>query len=136
LNSNGEEVAMTDSNRPTHEVAGATPPGRGEQTHEVMQADASRPITGPGSTNTLAAGGGLEVPGREPHPHALTHETLAHEPSPGERDPGTLTMREPGAIGTASGAQLPQGDARAWLSDDDAEEMRRDGGGLSNKRTR
>jgi hypothetical protein len=101
-----------------------------------MQADASRPVTGPASTNTLAAGGGLEVPGREPHPYAVKHETLSHEPIPGERDPGTLTAREPGAIGTLSGAQLPQTDARASLSEDDIEELRRDGGGLSRKRKR
>jgi hypothetical protein len=127
---------MADSNRPTHEVSGATPPGRGEQTHDVMQADASRPVTGPASTDTLAAGGGLEVPGREPHPYALGHETLSHEPIPGERDPATLTAREPGAIGTASGADLPTADPRASLTEDDLEELRRDGGGLSRKRTR
>ena len=127
---------MADSNRPTHEVAGAMPPGGGEQTHQVMQADASRPITGPASTSTLAAGGGLEVPGREPHPYAVDHETLAHEPIPGERDPATLTAREPGAIGTFSGAELPTADPRASLSEDDIEELRRDGGGLSRRRKR
>ena len=127
---------MAHSNRPTHEVEGAVPPGRGEQTHEVMQADASRPVTGPASTNTLAAGGGLEVPGREPHPYVVEHETMSHEPIPGERDPATLTTREPGAIGTLSGSQLPQTDARALLSEDDIEELRRDGGGLSRKRKR
>jgi hypothetical protein len=127
---------MADSNGPTHEIAGAVPPGRGEQTHEVMQADASRPVTGPASTTTLAAGGGLEVPGREPHPYAVAHETLSHEPIPGERDPDTLTAREPGAIGTLSGAQLPHADPRALLTDDEIEEFRRDGGGVSRKRKR
>lgn len=125
---------MADSNRPTHEVTGAMPPGRGEQTHQVMQADASRPVTGPASTATLAAGGGLEVPGREAHPYAVEHETLLHEPIPGERDPATLTTREPGAIGTSSGAELPEADPRASLSEDHIEELRRDGGGLSRKR--
>jgi hypothetical protein len=125
---------MADSNRPTHEVSGAMPPGRGEQTHQVMQADASRPVAGPAGTHTLAAGGGLEVPGREPHPYAVEHETLLHEPIPGERDPGTLTAREPGAIGTLNGAELPKADPRASLSEDDIEELRRDGGGLSRKR--
>ena len=124
---------MAQSNR-IHEVAGAMPPGRGEQTHEVMQADASRPISGPASTNTLAAGGGLEVPGREPHPRIVEHETLSHEPIPGERDPATLTSREPGAIGTLSGAELPPTEARALLSADDIEELRREGGGLSSRK--
>jgi hypothetical protein len=112
------------------------PPGGGEQTHQVMQADASRPVTGPASTNTLAAGGGLEVPGREPYPRVVQHETLSHEPIPGERDPETLTAREPGAIGTLSGAELPRTDAQALLSADDIEELRRDGGGLSSRRRR
>ena len=125
---------MADSDKPTHEVAGATPPGRGEQTHEPMQADASRVVTGPASTDTLSAGGGLEVPGREPHPYAVRHETLLHEPIPGERDPATLTKREPGAIGTLSGAELPPGDPRASLSEDDIDELHREGGGHSHRR--
>ena len=125
---------MADSNRSTHEVTGAVPPGRGEQTHEVMRADASRPVTGPASTDTLAAGGGLEVPGREPHPYAVEHEILSHEPIPGERDPAALTSREPGAIGTLSGKELPAADPRAWLNEDEIEALRRDGGGVSRKR--
>jgi hypothetical protein len=127
---------MADTTRAKDEVAGAVPPGRGEQNHEVMQADALRPVIGPAGTSTLAAGGGLEVPGREPHPYTVQHETLSHEPIPGERDPETLTAREPGAIGTLSGAQLPVGDARALLNDEDIEELWRDGGGLSHKRRR
>ncbi len=127
---------MPDSQKPTDEVAGAAPPGRGEQTHDTMHADASRVVTGPASTPTLSAGGGLEVPGREPHPHTVTDEILAHEPIPGERDPGTLTHREPGAMGTFSGAELPPGDARALLTDDDVDELHRDGGGHSHPRKR
>jgi hypothetical protein len=125
---------MMAEKRRTDEVPGATPPGRGEQNHDVMRADASRRLTGPASTDTLAAGGGLELPGREPDASAVTRETLAHEPIPGERDPGTLTTREPGAMGTASGAERPPADAAASLSADDIEELRRDGGGLSSRR--
>ena len=125
---------MADSTKPTHEVDGATPPGRGEQTHETIQAEASRPVAGPASTGTLAAGGGLEVPGREPHPYVLRHETLAHEPIPGERDAATLTTRQPGGIGTLAGAELPRADANTTLTEDDVEELRREGGGLSRKR--
>jgi hypothetical protein len=124
---------QTDKTRPAREVAGAAPPGRGEQTHQVMQADASRPITGPAATRTLAAGGGLELPGREPHPYAVENETLVHEPIPGERDPETLTSREPGGIGTLSGAELPHVDSRVWLTEEDIEELRREGGGTSRK---
>jgi hypothetical protein len=125
-----EQTAKT---TPAHEVTGAAPPGRGEQTHQVMQADASRPIAGPAATGTLAAGGGLELPGREAHPYAVEHETLQHEPIPGERDPGTLTSREPGGIGTLSGAELPQVDPRAWLTEEDIDELRREGGATSRK---
>ena len=127
---------MADSSKPTHEVAGATPPGRGEQTHATMRGDASRLVIGPASDPTLASGGGLEVPGREPHPDVVQLETLSHEPIPGERDPATLTAREPGAIGTFAGGELPTSDARALLSEDDVEELRRDGGGLSRKHKR
>ena len=127
---------MADSSKPTHEVAGATPPGRGEQTHETMRGDASRLVMGPASAPTLASGGGLEVPGGEPHPDVVQRETLSHEPIPGERDRATLTAREPGAIGTFAGGELPRSDARALLSEDDIEELRRDGGGLSRKHKR
>jgi hypothetical protein len=49
-----------------------------------------RPITGPGSTDTLAASGGLELPAHEAHP-AHVHADVVEEPIPGERDPSTLT---------------------------------------------
>jgi hypothetical protein len=127
---------MSDNQKPTHEVAGAAPPGGGQQTHETMQAEASAVVTGPASTPTLAAGGGLEVPGREPHPYAVTNETLTHEPIPGERDPATLTHREPGAMGTPFGAELPPSDPRALLTDDGVDELHRDGGGHSHRRQR
>ena len=102
----------------------------------MMQGDASRPIVGPAGSHTLAAGGGLEVPGREAHPYVVEHETLLHEPIPGERDPATLTSREPGGIGTLSGAELPSVDPRAGLSEEDIEELRREGGGSARNRKR
>lgn len=72
-----------------------------EQTHETMRASAQRPISGPGATPDIAAGGGLEVPGREPSasevPIVGIDHASAHEPIPGERDPDTLTHREVGA---------------------------------------
>jgi hypothetical protein len=101
-----------------------------------MQANASRPLTGPASTSTLAACGGLDAPGRELHPYAVGHETLSHEPIPGERDRETLTAREPGAMGTFSGAQLPRADPQARLTEDEIEGFRRDGGDVSRKRKR
>src|SRR5262245_19338746 len=125
---------MADKTKPSHEVTGGAPPGQGEQTHEVMQADASRPVAGPAASQTLAAGGGLEIPGREPHPYTVEHETLVHEPIPGERDPETLTSREPGGMGTLSGAELPRVDPHAWLTDEDIDELQREGGGAPRDR--
>ena len=63
-----------------------------------MRDAVQRPITGPGSTDTLAASGGLELPAHVSSPHA-THPVTADEPIPGERDATTLTWRAPGAIG-------------------------------------
>jgi len=66
-----------------------------------------RPIMGPGSTDTLAASGGLELPAHESHP-TPSHATPVAEPIPGERDATTLTWRAPGAIGGRfSGADTP-----------------------------
>ncbi len=63
-----------------------------------MREAAQRPVTGPASTDTLAASGGLELPAHRAH---ATHapETVAKEPIPGERDRSTLTHRQPGSIG-------------------------------------
>ena len=80
-----------------------------EQTHDAMRAAALRPVSGPAATSTLAAGGGLEVPGREPKdievPIVGIDDSSRHEPIPGERDEETLTHREPGAIGGAFNGQ-------------------------------
>jgi len=74
-----------------------------------MHAAALRPVSGPAATRTLAAGGGLEVPGGTPGaadvPSLGMGDTGTHEPIPGERDEQTLTHREPGAIGGAFNGQ-------------------------------
>ena len=72
-----------------------------------MRAAAMRPVTGPASTDTLAANGGLNVPGNDPR--ATTHRDVptaapVHEPIPGEYDRTTATHREPGAMATSFGA--------------------------------
>ena len=49
---------------------------------------------------------------------------------PGERDPSTLTHREPGAIGGQfSGADIPSPNQQEWLDDRTAREHAREGGG-------
>jgi hypothetical protein len=69
-----------------------------------MRVDAMLPIIrGQGSTDVLAAAGGLNVPGGDP---AVTEQlarglaTIAarHEPIPGERDTSNLTRRQRGAM--------------------------------------
>jgi hypothetical protein len=69
---------------------GTTPPGGGRWDHEWMRDAMQRPLTGPASTDTLAASGGLELPAHESHP-APSHADVAAEPIPGERDASTLT---------------------------------------------
>ncbi len=102
-----------------------------------MRAASMRPVSGPASTDTLAASGGTDVPGREPHPELASAALDAHdageatvpEPIPGERDPGNLTQREPGSMGGQfAGADIPAAgggtmDERTML------ERAREGGG-------
>lgn len=120
---------------------GAEPPGRGEQDHNVMRSASMRPITGPGSTDVVAASGGLDVPGREPHPELASRApgsehggdapgvSAPHEPIPGERDPTTLMHREPGAVGSRfAGADVPPPDP-GWLDERTAREHALEGGG-------
>lgn len=82
---------------PTHSLTNVP-----EQTHEAMRASANRPVTGATAMSDRAAGGGLEVPGREPSADdvpivGIDHDSV-HEPIPGERDAATLTHREVGAV--------------------------------------
>jgi hypothetical protein len=108
----------------------AEPPGGGRQDHRAMHVGARRPISGPGSTDTLAASGGLELPGHVPQ--WTDEETIAPvpEPIPGERDPGTLTWREPGAIGGRfSGADNPPSDPSAWMDEETRRQHTIEGGG-------
>jgi hypothetical protein len=116
----------------------AEPPKGGRQDHDVMRAAAMRPISGPASTDTLAAGGGLDVPGREPHPELATAGSGGdaarlqdcHERIPGERDATTLTHRESGAIGGQfAGADIPAPDPSSWMDERTAFEHAREGGG-------
>lgn len=53
-----------------------------------------------------------------------------HDPIPGERDPGNLTRREPGAVsGQFAGADIPPSDHQDWLDEVTAIEHAREGGG-------
>ena len=49
---------------------------------------------------------------------------------PGERDPTTLTHREPGTMGGQfAGADVPSPDPKNWLDEPTAREHTREGGG-------
>jgi hypothetical protein len=108
-----------------------------------MREAAQRPVSGPAATDDLAAGGGLEVPGREPHVvPAAEHPPVPErrEPIPGERDadppsPGgfggaSTHKREPGAIGGQfNGADIPPPRRSDWLDERTAFERAWEGGG-------
>ena len=60
----------------------------------------------------------------------------AHEPIPGERDPGNLTTRQPGSVGGQfSGADIPPTDHQPWLDETTANEHAMEGGQKKKKRT-
>jgi hypothetical protein len=107
------------------------------QDHDAMQAAAMRPVTGPASTDTLAAGGGLDVPGRESHPELLHAEPgTRRELIPGERDATTLTHRESGAVsGQFAGADIPPAPPEGWMDDTTANEHAREGGATKKVRS-
>jgi hypothetical protein len=107
------------------------PPGGGRQDHDAMRAASIRPLSGPASSDDLAAIGGLEVPGHETHPElVLPTSDGVPEPIPGERDATTLTHREVGAVGGQfSGGDTPSPDRGTWLDAATARERVREGGG-------
>jgi hypothetical protein len=73
-----------------------------------MRAAAMRPLEVPVGMGPLAASGGLEVPGRDPHGgEAVPSESPQRDMIPGERDPSNLTRSEPGAMGSLFGENLP-----------------------------
>ena len=116
----------------------AEPPGGGRQTHEAMQGAAMRPVSGPASTDVLAAGGGLEVPGGDPDASAALaptpHDNRPLERFPGEREADTLTHREPGAIGGQfNGADIPA-QPPGWVEDDLARARAEEAGGTGKGR--
>jgi hypothetical protein len=95
-----------------------------------MRAASIRPVSGPASTDDLAAIGGLGVPAHEAHPELVPVPSEASpEPIPGERDATTLTHREAGAVGGRfAGGDTPSPDRSTWLDEPTARERAREGG--------
>jgi hypothetical protein len=111
-----------------HDGSG-TPPGGGRWDHETMREAAQRPVSGPASTDTLAASGGLELPAhRAPQPR--TQAVVTEEPIPGERDESTRTRRQPGSIGGRfSGEDTPPTDSANLMDDATRHDRELEGGG-------
>ena len=128
---------MSEATRVPQQSQGATPPGGGAQDHESMRAASMRPVSGPATTDDRAAGGGLQVPGREVHAARPEADAAApvHEPIPGERDPTNQTHRQPGGMGGhwAGGDNAYTG-SDATLSKETTDEAARDGGGSPSQR--
>ena len=95
-----------------------------------MRAASMTPVTGGASTDSLAASGGLNVPGRDTdRPLTVPTQSAVPEPSPGERDPTTLTHREAGAMGSYTGAELPSSGPDAVLDQKTTDDRILEGGG-------
>jgi hypothetical protein len=127
---------MAETNRDIHHKP-ASPPAAGEQDHDAMRVDAMLPVMpGTASTDTLAAAGGLNVPGNDPAATmqiARTMSTTAahHEPIPGERDPSNLTHRQPGAMGVPFWGEDTHVDLDDTMTERTKEDREIEGGGGS-----
>ena len=113
----------------------AQPPANGRQDHDAMRAASMQPVTGPASTDVLAASGGLNVPGGDPEATAsIPVPTVAPrpEPIPGERDPHNLMQSQPGAMGRLVNRDLPP--EPSTLDETTAHERAREGGGNDSER--
>ena len=97
-----------------------------------MRAASMRPVEVPGaaSTDTLAASGGLNVPGDDRNGSSsipVPTESSYPEQIPGARDPSNVTRSQPGAMGALFNADLPQ--EPSTITGDTAYEREREGGG-------
>ena len=124
---------MAETHRDRHQ-APASPPSDGRQDHDAMRTAAMLPVTGPASTDALAAAGGLNVPGGDPVEAARIAQTLstsaAHrEPIPGEYDRTTLTHRQPGAMGVPFSGTSVDADLEATMDDRTKRDREIEGGG-------
>jgi hypothetical protein len=120
------------------DIAPAEPPAGGRQDHTAMRDASMRPVSGPASTDTLAASGGLEVPGGERESSSqftlpdVNPQQDGYELIPGARESDTLTYREPGGMGGQfNGADLAAAGQTDSLDERTAAERAREGGGGS-----
>ena len=131
---------MAEASRDRHQTP-ASPPGNGRQDHDAMRVDAMLPILpGQGSTDALAAAGGLNVPGddpviTEPLARALATITSRREPIPGERDTSNLTRRQAGAMTAPFWGEAVHFDLDKTMTDMTREDRALAGGGGRGERT-
>jgi len=97
-----------------------------------MRDAAHRTVSGPASSDSLAAGGGLEVPAAlasdDEDQHHRLDDTAASSLIPGARELDNLTHREPGAIGgNFNGSDIPVTHSEL-LDEADRVEAYREGG--------
>jgi len=98
--------------------------------HEAMRRASELPSSGAGATDTLAASGGLELPGREPHSSGAGSSEQRHEPIPGERDDTTEAPTPPAIVGTTGYcADLPASTEDSTIDEETARRNRWEGGG-------
>jgi hypothetical protein len=98
--------------------------------HEAMRRASELPTSGDGATDTLAASGGLELPGREPHSSDAASPEHRHEPIPGEHDHTTEAATSPAIVGTTGyGIDLPVTNEDSTVDEETARRSRWEGGG-------
>lgn len=99
--------------------------------HEAMQRAAELPTSGPAATDSVAASGGLDLPGHESHPHDIAPSRgTAHEPIPGEHDHTSEPQTQPGIVGTTGyGVDVPAASVDSTLDEDTRKQIRWEGGG-------
>lgn len=130
---------MAESSRDRHQPP-ASPPGDGRQDHDAMRVDAMLSILpGQGSTDTLAAAGGLNVPGDDPVmteqlARALATIASRHEPIPGERDTSNLTYRQSGTMSAPFWGERVHFDLGKTMSATTKEDRALAGGGGAGER--
>jgi hypothetical protein len=98
--------------------------------HEAMRRASELPTSGAGASDTLAASGGLELPGREAHSGGARSPEHHHEPIPGEHDITTLAPTDRAIVGTTGyGADLPATNEDSTVDEETARHTQWEGGG-------
>lgn len=102
-----------------------------------MRRAAELPLNGPAASDTLAASGGLELPGRERSPVPAPVAGEGYEPIPGEHDHTTEALTPPAIVGsTGFGADLPASNTDPTLDDETKRQIRWEGGGRTRRRSK